>query len=463
MLEIHGTGRRYCDGLARRDFLKVGALGVGGLTLPGLLRARAAAAGVAPHGVRQAKAVLLLWMGGGPSHFETFDPKPDAPEAYRGPSRAISTNVPGIRIHEWLPRMAKLADRYTIIRSLSHGENGHTAADHWMQTGYKYGAPDSQGNPAQAAPFFGTVLARQLGARGSLPANVSIKTYGRYGIGGFNYVYYDRPERIGPALTPLRITGDEKTGYVLNDLPLAEGVTLDRLARRSRLALAVDQSVRLADAQGAAAEMDLFQRKAYDLVTGADARSAFDLQAEPAALRDRYGRNGFGQGFLLARRLIEKGIPVVAVSTGNWDTHGNLQGIPIGALERMRDHLCPTLDQAYSALLTDMHERGLLQETLVLWMGEFGRSPKVEGADQGRDHWGRSMSVVAAGGGVPGGQVIGSTTPDGGEPDDRPLRPLDLIATIYHKLGIAPDTILLDAQNRPWDIAGGGTVIRELG
>src|SRR5437868_9736773 len=190
MLEIRGSARRFCDRLDRRDFIRVGALGLGGLTLPGLLQARAAAA--AP-GAPQARAVILLWMGGGPSHFETFDPKPDAAEAYRGPSKAISTNVPGIRIHEWLPQMAKIADRYAILRSMYHKESGHTSADHWMQTGYAYGPTDSQGNPAQAAPFFGSVLAKELGTQrvpgGGLPASISIKSYGTYGIGGFNYVY----------------------------------------------------------------------------------------------------------------------------------------------------------------------------------------------------------------------------------------------------------------------------------
>ncbi|MGV3721112.1 MAG: DUF1501 domain-containing protein [Actinomycetota bacterium] len=457
MLELRGDPRRYCDGLTRRDFVRVGSLGLGGVSLAGMLAGRASAGPAA-----QAKAVILLWMGGGPSHFETFDPKPDAPEPYRGPSKAIATNVPGMRVHEWLPQMARVADRYAIIRSLHHGENGHTAADHWMQTGYAYGPTDSQGNPQQAAPFFGTVLAQQLPTWNGLPANISIKSYGSYGIGGFNYVYYDKPERLGPAYAPLRMTGDDKRGYVLNDLPFPPGVTSDRLERRSRLARQIDDATRLADQEAAAAELGTFQQRAYNLVTAPSAREAFDLTDEPEALKERYGKNGFGQSFLLARRLVERGVPVVAVSTGNWDTHGNLQGIPVGALARMKDHLCPALDRSFSALLTDMDDRGLLKETLVLWMGEFGRSPKVEGADIGRDHWGRSMSVVAAGGGVRGGQVIGSTTYDGGEPDDRPLRPLDLIATIYQKLGISPNTILHDAQSRPWEIAGEGQVIREL-
>ncbi len=458
MLEIRGAGNRYCDRLTRREFVRLGALGLGGLTLPGLLQARAGAA-VAP---AQAKSVILLWMGGGPSHFETFDPKPDAPDGIRGPSRAIPTNVDGIRIHEWMPRMARLADRYAILRSLSHGENGHTAADHWMQTGYKYGPVDSQGNPQQAFPYFGAILARELGPRGGLPASISIKSYGTYGIGGFNYVYYDRPERLGAAYSPLRMTGSEVTGYVVHDLPLPAQVTLDRLDRRGRLARMVDGATRLADEHLAAAELDVFHQRAYSLITAPSAREAFDLSGEPDRLKERYGKNGFGQSFLLARRLVEKGVPVVAVSTGNWDTHGNLQGIPIGALARMKDHLVPTCDQAFSALLEDMDQRGLLKETLVLWMGEFGRSPKVEGPDLGRDHWGRSMSVVAAGGGVRGGQVVGSTTPDGGDPDDRPLRPIDLIATVYRKMGVSPHSTIYDAQGRPAEIAGDGETIHEL-
>jgi hypothetical protein len=457
MLEIRRGRHAYCDGLTRRDFIRAGSLGLGGITLPWLLQSRAAEA-AAP----QAKRVLLLWMGGGPSHFETFDPKPDAPEAYRGPSRAIPTNVPGIQVHEWLPLTAKVADRYAIIRSISHGENGHTAADHWMQTGYAYGVPDSMGNPAQAAPYFGAVVNRLLCSPPGMPASISIKSYGTYGIGGFNYVYYDGPERLGPAYSPLRMTGSEQTGYVLQDLPLPPGVTASRLERRSRLARMVDRAAALADQDLAAAELDTYQQRAYGMVTSAAAREAFDLSGEPEKLKERYGKNGFGQSFLLARRLAERGVPIVSVSTGNWDTHGNLQGIPIGALDRMKEHLCPTMDRAFSALLTDMDERGLLKETLVLWMGEFGRSPKVEGPDIGRDHWGRAMSVVAAGGGVRGGQVIGSTTHDGGEPDERPLRPIDLIATVYQKLGIRPDTTLHDPQGRPWEIAGEGRVIPEL-
>jgi len=462
MLEVRTKRQRYCDGLSRREFVRAGALGLGGVTLSGLLQARAASAATSSSRSPQAKSVLLLWMGGGPSHFETFDPKPNAPEAYRGPSRAIPTNAPGIQVHEWLPQIAKVADKLAIIRSVSHGENGHTAADHWLQTGYKYGPADSQGNPQQAYPFFGAVAAQQLGARNGLPTNISIKSYGTYGIGGFNYVYYDKPERLGPTYAPLRMTGDETKGYVLNDLPLPSGVTHGRLERRSRMVRLIDDATRLADHEAAAADLDTFQQRAYNLVTSGAAREAFDLSQEPDSLKERYGKNGFGQSFLLARRLIEKGVPVVAVSTGNWDTHGNLQGIPIGALARMKDHLCPALDRSYSALLTDMADRGLLKDTLVLWMGEFGRSPKVEGADIGRDHWGRAMSIVAAGAGVRGGQVIGSTTPDGGEPDERPLRPIDLIATVYHKLGISPNTILHDAQNRPWEIAGEGELIREL-
>lgn len=455
MLEIRGPAHVYCDGIARREFLKVGALGVGSLTLPTLLQARAAHAAIAP----QAKSVILLWMGGGPSHFETFDPKPEAPEAYRGPSTAIPTNVPGIRIHQWWPQMAKIADRYAILRSIHHGEPGHTLGDHWMQTGY---APNRADEKDQRAPFFGTVIAKVLGARGPLPTNLSIKTYGTYGIGGFNYVYYDKPERLGPTYSPLRMSGDDKKGYVLNDLPLPEGVDPGRLQRRTRLARLVDGVTRLADQDPAASELDSFQSRAYTLVTSSETRQAFDISGEPEKVQERYGKDGWGKSFLLARRLVERGMPVVAVSTGNWDTHGNLQGIPIGALARMKDHLCPNMDRCFSALLTDLDDRGLLKETLVLWMGDFGRSPKVEGSDLGRDHWGNAMNVVAAGGGISGGQVVGSTTPDGGYPDDRPLRPIDLIATIYHKMGIPPNTVLNDLQGRPWEIAAEGNVIREL-
>ncbi len=456
MIEVRGGRHRYCDGLHRREVLKVGAMGLGGVSLPMLLQSRSDAALAA-----QAKAVILLWMGGGPSHFETFDPKPDAPDGYRGVSRAIPTNVVGMRIHEWWPRMARLADRYAIVRSISHGEPGHTLGDHWMQTGY---APNRADEKDQRAPYFGAVINHLRGAAGAMPPSISVKSYGRYGIGGFNYVFYDRPERLGPAHTPLRMSGDEKTGYVLNDLPLPPGVDQNRLDRRGRLAQLVDRTTRLADTVLGANELDTYQQRAYRLITAAETREAFDLSSEPERLKERYGNDGWGRSFLLARRLVERGVSVVSVSTGNWDTHGNLQGIEVPALARMRDHLCPNMDRCFSALLTDLDDRGLLKETLVLWMGDFGRSPKVEGQgdDLGRDHWGNAMNVVVAGGGTPGGQVIGSTTPDGAYPDDRPLKPIDLIATIYRKMGIAPDTVLHDAQDRPWVIADGGEVIREL-
>lgn len=464
MLELQRGSYRCCDGVSRREALRLGTLGVGGLTLPGLLRGRSAAAGAGPAGFGRAKSVILLWMGGGPSHFETFDPKPDAAEAYRGPSRAIDTPVPGMRIHEWWPRMAMLAKDYAIVRSIHHGEQGHTLGDHWMQTGY---APNRADERDQRAPYFGAVISevrRTSGTPGPMPDTISVKTYGSYGIGGFNYVYYDKPERLGPARAPLRMTGDDRQGYVLNDLPLPAAVTPDRLSRRGRLARLVDRAAGLIDHDLGALSLDTFQSRAYGLITRAETREAFDLSHEPGALQDRYGRDGWGKAFLMARRLVERGVPVVSVSTGNWDTHGNLQGIPVGALTRMKDHLCPAMDRCFSALLSDLKERGLLDDTLVLWMGDFGRSPKIEGKglDVGRDHWGHSMNVVVAGGGTPGGVVVGSTTPDGGYPDERPLRPIDLIATIYHKAGVPPDTLLTDTQGRPWEIAAGGEVIREL-
>ena len=458
MLEIRHRPLSFCDGLNRREFIRAGALGLGGLALPQLLQSRAALAAVAP----QAKSVLLLWLGGGPSHMETFDPKPDAGEAYRGPSRAIPTNVPGIQIHEWLPHVAKLADKYAIIRSIYHKEPGHTAADHWLQTGYAPGTPDSVGNPQQAAPYFGAVATKILQPRNSLPPNISIKTFGSYGIGGFNYVYYDKPERLGPEYAPLRIMGDASKGYSMNDLPLPAGVDLARLERRSRLARVVDAATRLSDHEAQAAALDTYQQKAYAMVTSQEAREAFDLTREPEALKERYGKDGWGQAFMLGRRLVERGVPIVSVSTGNWDTHGDLVGIPVGALERMKDHLCPAFDRVFSALLTDMDQRGLLKETLVIAMGEFGRSHRIQGQDLGRDHWPHAMSVVVAGGGVKGGQVIGSTTPDGGYADERQLRPIDFIATIYHKLGISPHNIINDQQGRPMEIAGEGEIIREL-
>jgi hypothetical protein len=425
---------RTCDGVSRRDFLKIGTLGLTGLTLPEFLQARAAAAAPRPE---KAKAVILLWMGGGPSHIDTFDPKPDAPVDWRGEFGAISCKGADFQVSEHLPKLAEMGDKFSILRSVTHPEGAHERGTTYMLTGYRQ-------IPGFEYPGFGSVVAKEKGWQKNLPPYVAIP--GVIGDAGPGY--------LGAEGSPFGAGDPGASNYQVRDVLLPQGVDEGRLGRRREFLQAADTLVRTGKADDPVTGVDRFYSKAYELITSPETRKAFDLKQEPDALRSKYGRNGLGQGCLLARRLIESGVRFVTISRGGWDNHGGI----FGALRNQR---LPELDTAMSALLQDLSDRGMLDSTMVVWMGEFGRTPKVN-MTGGRDHWPKVASVVMAGGGLKGGVVVGRTNDKAEEPAERPLRPEDVAFTMFESLGIDPARIYHTPQGRPIRIAQDGQVIREL-
>jgi hypothetical protein len=440
-------GARRCDGMTRRDFVRVGSLAALGLTLPQLLRGRLRAGEA---GTGRARNCILVWLDGGPSHLETFDLKPDAPVEVRGPFAPISTSVPGIQICELLPRLAERMQKVALLRSITSPLGEHNFGTHYMLTGYKP-------TPVLEYPAIGSVVAHFRGSNNALPAHVAVPNHrlggGRYTGNGF----------LPPSTRPFGVGGDPaRPDFRVADLDFYPDVGAARVDRRRDFLNALDQFA-AGEAAGAAAPRDAALEQAYRLITSSDAKRAFDLSQEPAEVRARYGPRTVGQSCLLARRLVECGVPFVTVNYPGWDTHQDAytrlkEGytgakVPVG--------LIPSLDLALSALLDDLAGRGLLQETLVIVMGEFGRTPKVNTAG-GRDHWPRVFSVLLAGGGVPGGQVIGSSDSVGEGPHDRPVTPADLAATVYTLLGIDPRQELVTADGRPVQISRDGQPLREI-
>jgi hypothetical protein len=426
-----------CDGVTRRELLRVGALTPFGLTLTGALRGR----GDDERSPR-ARAAILIWLDGGPSHLDTFDLKPDAPPEVRGPFQPIATRVPGVAVAEYLPRTATLADQWAIVRSMTSTLGEHNFGSHYLLTGYKP-------TPVLQYPSFGSVLAHVRGAAGALPSYVAVPEPNDMAGAGY----------LPGSCRPFAVAGDpNRPDFRVRDLDPYDGVTAARLERRRNFRQALDQFSQYVE-QSATADGDFEQ--AYRLIFSAEAKRAFALDAETAATRDRYGRTRLGQGCLLARRLIEAGVRFVTVTDRGWDTHGNLfnqlkEGFTGGSVGKV-----PTLDLAYSALLQDLAERGRLDETLVILMGEFGRTPKLNTA-AGRDHWPRVFSVVLAGGGVRGGQVIGRSDSRGESPADRPITPEDLARTVYTLLGVDPDREFTTRDGRPVAVNQYGKVVSEL-
>lgn len=448
MLEVQGRTYRMCDGVTRRSFLKVGALGLAGLALPDLLAIRQAQAA----GARRDTAVILFWMAGGPSHIDTYDMKPEAPSEVRGPFRPIKTNVPGIELCELLPRHARIADKLAIIRSLHHEHNVHDDASHWVQTGYPLLNARARG---QQHPAQGAVVAAVRGASApGVPPYVCIPEAYSVPQG-----FYQGAAYLGTRYDPLNAGGDPSLGnYRAPEFALAKGMTLARLQHRRTLLGAMDDLVRQADREGAMAGLDDAQQRAFDLVTGARAREAFDLSREPTTLREQYGKHAWGQSALLARRLVEAGVPFVTINLYErdvdwWDDHYVIE-------TNLRKRL-PPFDQSLCALIEDLHARGLNERVLVVACGEFGRAPRID-AQAGRGHWPGAMTAVLSGGGIKTGQIVGATTADGGEPAERPLLPGHLLATIYRVLGIDPEMTFPDRQNRPIRIVDVGEPIAEL-
>jgi hypothetical protein len=440
MLELRGPGYRCCDGLTRRGFLRVGFLGLAGLTLADHLRYKAAAAEAGKS--TKDTAVILLWLGGGPSHIDMYDLKPEAPVEFRGEFGAIPTNVPGIRVGEHLPLQARHMDKMAVVRSVMHTNAGHGMGTHWMLTGY---VPTIEIND-NLNPSCGSVVARMRGANAPrLPAYVCLPSPPP----SANAAY------LGVAYNPFSPGSDPNSdGFQVRDLKLTPRVDLDRFKNRRELLQDVDRLRRDVDTQGTAGGYDRFYHDAFDIVTSADCRNAFDIHKEDPKVRDRYGRHTWGQSTLLARRLVEAGATYVTVNLGGWDTHSN-------NFQSLKTNLLPRYDRALAALLEDLHGRGLDQKVLVMTYGEFGRTPRIN-PQAGRDHWPGAMSVVLAGGGLKMGQVVGSTDPKAEYPKTRAVGPQDVLATMYHVLGIDYRHEFYDAAQRPIPILNEGKPIEEL-
>jgi hypothetical protein len=434
--------------------LRAGFLGLAGIGLPDVLRARAAAETTGKAG--RDLSVILVWLDGGPPQHETYDPKPDAPAEFRGPLRAMETRVPGINISELLPEHARMMDKMSIIRSMHHNNGDHFAAAHWMLTGY-HGSNASDLAPQY--PSAGSIITKLKGAkRPGMPAYVGLPHTHSVGLApGYHGAAY-----LGVAYNPFPADGDPNNdNYRVPNLSLPGGITPGRFDSRRDLLSAFDHVRADVDASGLMDGLDRFTQDAYAMVTGPAARLAFDIRKESPRLRDRYGRHQWGQSALLARRLVEAGVRFVTLTFGGWDFHSSLDS----GMHRV----LPILDRAVATLVDDLHQRGLLETTVVIVMGEFGRTPRmnktgVPGADPkpGRDHWGEVMSVLISGGGFAAGRVIGASNSRGEVPKDRPLIPADLLVTLYRQMGLDPETAFKNRAGRPITIGSTGRVIGEL-
>lgn len=457
MLTITGDGSaQTCNGTLRRDFLQVGALGAIGLGLPEYLAA-ADSQGVDPS--KSKRSAIMIFNLGAPSHIDTFDVKPDAPLEVRGPFKPIPTKASGMLLSEILPKHAQIADKFSLVRSCFHrGAAVHDAGWQIMQTGRQF-----QGGVN--TPHAGSVAGYMLGRRSDLPPHVVLpETMGR---GGGNLPNGQAGGFLGKAHDPFALMADpSQPNFKVPDLLPPESIGTARMDRRQRLRDIVDASVSRFEASESAKMMDEHFASAYRLMTSTQAREAFHLAAEPQQVRERYGMNRFGQCCLLARRLIQAGVRFVTINTFltvfdeiTWDIHGSK---PFTSIEGMKNIVAPMYDQGYSALIEDLFEQGMLQDTLVCNVAEFGRTPKVNPAG-GRDHWPGCFTCGFAGGGVQGGRVVGASDPIGAVPADRPTEPPEVIATIFHALGLSLDQHLPGPAGRPFPLVDiGFREIREL-
>ena len=419
--------------------MHVGLIGGLGLSLPEFLRMKAHAAQKfyeSKEGV--AKSVIHIYLPGGMAHQESWDPKPYAPLEYRGPLRSISTKIPGERFSEYFKESAKIADKITVCRSMTHGEAAHERGTHNMFTGYKP-------SPALQFPSMGSVVSHEFGARKNLPPYVCIpKVPNEFAGSGY----------LSSSFGPFGLGGDPAAdNFAVRDLALPSGMSEDRFLKRRSMLDTVDDHFRRIEKSDSLSAMDKFYQDAYSLISSNEAREAFDISKEEAKLRDQYGRNQAGQRMLLARRLVEAGVRFVSLTYGGWDHHANIKN----AFEKQG----PELDKAFASLISDLDQRGLLDSTLVMMSSEFGRTPKINKTD-GRDHWPRVFSVVLAGGGITRGQVYGSSDAFATAPEENPLTVEDLATTVYDRLGIVADKELMAPGDRPIEIVDGGKVVKDL-
>lgn len=459
-------GMRLCDGLSRREWLRVGGLGLGGLSLPGLLASQArpaqAAGGSASFG--RAKSVIIFGLVGGPPQHETWDPKPEGPVEIRGEFKPIPTKTPGLLAGELMPKTAQLTDKIAVLRSVVTGDNAHSSSGYQMLTGMPH-VPLNQESatpkPPNDFPSLGGMVRAVRQRRNEMPCAVTLPEH-IWNDGNFPWPGQDAGF-LGRNHHPWLLHCDPSAAdFSIPGLALPPELSQVRLDLRRSLLIQMNQQLDHLARSPAGAGYDIHAQKALDLLTGSQARSAFDIASEPAAMRERYGSSRFAQSVLLARRLVEAGVSLVQVNwtrikdqpnQGGWDTHADHN-------KSLKTLLMPLMDQCFSALLEDLEQRGLLDSTLVVWFGEFGRTPKFN-AKAGRDHWGRVFSLALAGGGIRGGVVHGRSDRLGGEPVEGEVRPKDLIATIFHCLGYEPDHLVHDVSGRPFPLSR-GRVIQEI-
>jgi len=434
---LHGS-TRDCDGVSRREFFRIGGLGLAGMTLADLLRLESRAASSSP-----ARSVILLWMQGGPSHIDTLDPKPEAPVEIRGEFGVISTVLPGVQICEHLPGLARNLDKLTIVRSGYSYNAGHGIADAYMLSGWRF-------SPTTVYPSMGSVVARELPPNPGMPPYMQLGGHVDQKSGGGLAGY------LGNEHNPFVMMSDPNSEHFSVDgITLPGGLTASRFARRRRMLDRYDHWQKRVEGQiSDSGAMDRFYEKAFGIVTSPRAKHAFDLSNEDPRLRDRYGRNNFGQSCLLARRLVEAGVRFVTVSFGGWDTHQQ-------NFTSLKGSLLPRLDAGYSTLLADLQGRGLLDQTIVVWMGDFGRTPKINSA-AGRDHWAGSTVFGIGGGGIRVGDVCGKSDRYAEQPTTRMVQAEDIVATIFSRLGIPLDGHYTAPDGRPFPVNPGGRVLEEL-
>jgi hypothetical protein len=436
--------------LGRRNFLQAGVLGLGGLSLVDLLRLR----GAEPASRRKDTCVILFWLSGGPGHMETWDPKPDAVREFRGPLGAIRTSVSGIHLGELLPAQARLMHRLAVLRTVHHGSGDHTKGNHWMLTGFEgpaFNAPDFR---VQRRPCLGSAVSRLRGPNvQGLPPYVAVPHLRGGTDNFFHYAAY-----LGGGANPFVVDSDPNLrSFRVKNLSPSRELSFARLQDRRGVLARLEEVRRAGERQ--AGDLDPHYQRAFDLLTSKRVADAFDISAEPDRVRQAYGRHTFGQSALLARRLVEAGVTFVTVNCVPWDHHGTANRLATLPGARL---LIPPLDRAVAALVDDLCQRGLYDRTLVVAMGEFGRTPRMN-ADGERDHWGHTFSVLMGCGSMRMGQAVGKSTPRGEYVADRPLTPQDVAATVYHHLGIdARQVAFLDAQRRPIYLIEDGQPIREL-
>lgn len=436
-----------CAGMARRDFLQLGFSAIGGFGMSELMSMRAQAAQARGLASPEQVNCILVWLDGGPSHYETFDPKPDAPQDIRGEFKSIPTCVPGTHFSESLPLLAKSFDKFTVVRSICHKDPNHGGGNHYMMTGAPTPVPVGCGAFVSFHPSFGSMVSHSRGIRGGLPGYMSLPSVSRSG----------GPNFLGAQHAPFVIGGDPNSkSFRVRDVAIPQDISEGRAMHRNQLRESLDTLKRITHkaAEDPTVGFDQFYGQALDLVTSPTAQAAFDVSKEPEHVRKLYGEHDFGQRLLLARRLAEVGVSFSVVYWGGWDDHRSI-------FKTFKEGKAAKLDQGLNGLITDLHQRGMLDKTLVICLGEFGRTPKVN-KDAGRDHWPGAMSVLMAGAGIPGGQIVGATDPKGYYAAENIYSPEDFAVSLYTKLGIDPHQVLHTNTGRPVQLVNGGKPIKEL-